>query len=277
MVLLVFVAFVDHIQIAGLVERDVVRRLPGELIRQLRPVVQHFVPVLALAQNERRFGFLRGENGRRPAIPAAPATAPAATCKNSRRRIVEDMVRTPLAYPQSVTLLSRGTSPRYQSIKADSRVADDIDNHVAATRFAIIYRRLFGRGRFHLQLILGLFLRLRFIGRFLVSRCLVGSSLRFRCSLVGRGLVRRRFIRGGLVRRGFFRSGFLCGSRFCSGVTQLPSAAFRCRPRVRSPLPRSSSRLQDLVVPCLARPWLPQLASWPTSSSFVSRIFITTG
>lgn len=51
-VLLILVAFVDHIQIAGFVERHVVRSLPGELVGQLRPIVFDFVLVLALAQDD---------------------------------------------------------------------------------------------------------------------------------------------------------------------------------------------------------------------------------
>ena len=73
MILLVFVSFVNHIQIAGLVERHIVRRLPRELIRQLRPVVNHFIFVLAFAQNERRLGLLRGENGRQTRDPRGPS------------------------------------------------------------------------------------------------------------------------------------------------------------------------------------------------------------
>ena len=72
-------------KVAGLVDRDVVRRLPGELIRQLRPVVVYFVAMLAFAQNDGESVFL--------AVmivgAAATAAAPAAICKNSRLRIVD--------------------------------------------------------------------------------------------------------------------------------------------------------------------------------------------
>jgi hypothetical protein len=58
MILLARVTFVDHIQIARLVEGDVVRGLPGVFVWQLRPVVQHLVLVRAAADDERPIGLL---------------------------------------------------------------------------------------------------------------------------------------------------------------------------------------------------------------------------
>src|SRR4051812_21152222 len=63
-VLLVFVALVDHVQVACFVEGHVVCRLPRVLLRQLWPVVQRFVLVLTAAENDGGIGLLGGKNGR---------------------------------------------------------------------------------------------------------------------------------------------------------------------------------------------------------------------
>ena len=86
-ILLILVPFVDHVQVAGFVERDVVRRLPRVLVRQLRPVVQRFVFVFAFTQDDGDLVFFAV----RMAGVAITAAAPAAAFKNSRRRIVDDI------------------------------------------------------------------------------------------------------------------------------------------------------------------------------------------
>ena len=85
MVLQVGLPFVNHVHAARLVDGHVVRRLPGEPVGQLRPVVLHLVSVLAFADDQRPIGFLGREYGGAPAKAAEPA---AAVARNWRRETV---------------------------------------------------------------------------------------------------------------------------------------------------------------------------------------------
>jgi hypothetical protein len=58
------VALVNHVEIAGSIDRHIMGRLPGELVGQLRPIVQYFIAVGTTAENDRRIGLLGGEHAR---------------------------------------------------------------------------------------------------------------------------------------------------------------------------------------------------------------------
>ena len=45
------------------IDRHAVRRLPGKLPRQLRPIVVHFVAVVARAEHDLRVGLAGGGDG----------------------------------------------------------------------------------------------------------------------------------------------------------------------------------------------------------------------
>jgi hypothetical protein len=55
---------VDDVEQTLAIHGDVVRGLPRILVRELRPVVQHFVTVLALADDELGVGLLRRHHPR---------------------------------------------------------------------------------------------------------------------------------------------------------------------------------------------------------------------
>ena len=64
MVLQILPPFVDDVEQPLGIHGDIVRGLPRVFIRELRPVVQHLVAMLAAADDERRAAFLRGEDMR---------------------------------------------------------------------------------------------------------------------------------------------------------------------------------------------------------------------
>ena len=64
MILLILAALMDHIKEPVLVHGDVMRGLPAVLVRQLRPVVEYLVSMLALANDQLLLGLLRGEDPR---------------------------------------------------------------------------------------------------------------------------------------------------------------------------------------------------------------------
>jgi hypothetical protein len=50
---LVLVAFVDHVEVARAIDRDIVRCLPAESFGQLRPLMDGFVTIVSLANDDR--------------------------------------------------------------------------------------------------------------------------------------------------------------------------------------------------------------------------------
>ena len=92
---LILVPLVNHIQVTGLIECHIVRRLPGELVWQLRPIVSHFVLVLTFAENDWGSSFFGGDYRRQPSDARGTGSAPAAMCRNSRRWIEDDIARLP--------------------------------------------------------------------------------------------------------------------------------------------------------------------------------------
>ena len=60
-ILLVLAPLVNHIEQTLPIDGHVVGRLPGVSVRQLRPVVEHFIPMFAFADDPLLLGLLGGQ------------------------------------------------------------------------------------------------------------------------------------------------------------------------------------------------------------------------
>jgi hypothetical protein len=64
MIFEILAAFVNHIEIAGLVDRYVMRGLPSVLVGQLRPFVRHFILIIAFADHKFCVSLFGGDDAR---------------------------------------------------------------------------------------------------------------------------------------------------------------------------------------------------------------------